>query len=122
MVGKWRKIKHIAGLLDRVDQGAFCALAHPETRIPVLPATPSTSWPKVASTLANTEVLAEGLKSFTPADLAPHVFEIVLEDEGGAGRGERRLIVVREIAPRLPMTKGSAVIPVHTCAEVPTLS
>jgi hypothetical protein len=72
MVGKWRKIKQIAGLLDRVDQGAFCALAHPETRIPALPATPSTSWPKVASTLANTEVLAEELKSFTPAETSPH--------------------------------------------------
>jgi hypothetical protein len=66
--------------------------------MPALPPTPSMSSPKVTSSLANTEVLALGLKKFTPADtLAP---QVVLEDESGSGRDQRRLIVVGEIAPQ----------------------
>ena len=41
--------------------------------------------------------------------------------EARAGRDQRRLIVVREIAHKLPMTKGSAVMPGQSCVEVPTL-
>jgi len=40
--------------------------------MPALPPTPSMSSPKVTSTLADTEVLAEGLKKFTPAETSPH--------------------------------------------------
>src|SRR4029453_9705474 len=40
--------------------------------MPALPPTPSRSSPKVTSTLANTDVLALGLKKFTPAETSPH--------------------------------------------------
>ena len=40
--------------------------------MPALPPTPSTSSPEVTSTLGNTDVLAEGLKKFTPAETSPH--------------------------------------------------
>ena len=40
--------------------------------MPALPPTPSMSSPKVTSTLANTEVLAVGLKKLTPAETSPH--------------------------------------------------
>lgn len=42
------------------------------TRMPALPPMPSTSLPKVTSSLANTAVEAEGLKKFTPAETSPH--------------------------------------------------
>jgi len=40
--------------------------------MPALRPTPSMSSPKVTSTLANTDVLAVGLKKFTPAETSPH--------------------------------------------------
>jgi hypothetical protein len=40
--------------------------------MPALPPTPSILSPKVTSSLANTEVLAPGLKKLTPAETSPH--------------------------------------------------
>ena len=44
----------------------------PKTPCRLCPPTPSTSSPEVTSTLGNTDVLAEGLKKFTPAETSPH--------------------------------------------------
>jgi len=40
--------------------------------MPALPPTPETSSPKVTSTLANTAVVWEKLKKFTPPEISPH--------------------------------------------------
>jgi hypothetical protein len=40
--------------------------------MPALPPMPSMSWPKVTSSLANTDMLAVGLKKFTPPETSPH--------------------------------------------------
>src|ERR1700730_10630639 len=56
--------------------GPLCATSglktYQLTRMPALPPTPSMLSPKVTSSLANTLVLAEGLKKFTPAEISPH--------------------------------------------------
>jgi len=45
-----------------------------------LPPTPSMSWPKVTSTLANTFVEAVGLKKFTPQPVVLHDDVAVIAD------------------------------------------
>ena len=49
------------------------ARAYQLTRMPALPPMPSTSSPKMTSSLANTAVEAEGLKKFTPAETSPQM-------------------------------------------------
>src|SRR5262249_39697209 len=75
MVAQTRKIKADCGAepggLKRAS-GNCAKRALPGMRMPALPPTPSMSSPKVTSTLANTEVLAVGLKKVTPADTSPH--------------------------------------------------
>ena len=55
------------GSLTSRNAGKSNPYAYQVTRMPALPPTPSRSSPKVTSTLANTLVLAEGLKKFTRA-------------------------------------------------------
>ena len=75
MVAQTRKIKADCG----VEPGGFkpasgnCAGgALPGDAHAGLAAVPSISSPKVTSTLVNTDVLAEGLKKFTPVETSPH--------------------------------------------------
>ena len=69
MVAKLPKIK-----LDCWDRQSRSSGPRSPTKdpMPALPPTPSTSSPEVTSTLGNTDVLAEGLKKFTPAETSPH--------------------------------------------------
>jgi hypothetical protein len=68
--------------------------------MPALPLKPSILSPKVTSSLAKTEVLADGLKKFTPADLAPHILRVILEMKGAAARDQGGLAVARQIPPQ----------------------
>jgi hypothetical protein len=61
------------GSLTSRNAGKSNPYAYQVTRMPALPPTPSRSSPKVTSTLANTLVLAEGLKKFTRATAEAHV-------------------------------------------------
>ena len=75
--------------------------------MPALPPTPVRSSPKVTSTLANTAVVCEKLKKFTPAETSPQTScEIVLEAEGAARGDQCRLIVVCEVAPQAADDEG----------------
>ena len=68
---------------------------------PSFPPTPVRSSPKLTSILAKPEVRPFGENRFSPPEtLAPHVGEIIGEDEAGATRGELRLIIIAgKIAP-----------------------
>src|SRR3990172_2287323 len=90
--------------------------------MPPLALTPSTSSPKVTSSLANRLVEAPGEKKLTPAEATPHTssgssvnWKLVPSEVTVA------LLSPERLPHTLPITKGSMTMPDHTSRLVPTL-